>query len=469
MKSVAIIGGGVTGSTAAEVVSRTGGIAVTLFDQGQRGPGGRMSHRRVERTTQTVVPDNLPLNAGDDSVFDSFDHGCQFFFASTDRFKDRVNEWVAADVARDWTDRRHRLIPSTQTSDLSQQYPSQDFFGILEYSGWPCYTGVGGMHRIARHQCQVAAVNGAVIMSGTRVSDIVSANPSTFGKPRWELFGTSGTPAFHNTPEADAKSFMPISLGIFDAVIFTDPSSSFDKWHRASAGMSGIAPDMAASIQARPRIPLFTAMVAFESLALPFDTIVWAEGPLWYASRNNAKPGLPSDRECWTLVSTPAFACDEISQVPMVLTTASLKDGQTQTFCPQDNSYLNTGPASVLCEVFLNTIMAEACSTTRPSVLYLQGQRWGSAIPGDRDTQDIDLVEVGGTRYQRSIPNLATKTSRVMPAKMSVVDAPVDFLSDDTLMLYYCGDFCSYRVPGVEAAALSGEDCALHVIKVMNG
>jgi len=30
-----------------------------------------------------------------------------------------------------------------------------------------------------------------------------------------------------------------------------------------------------------------------------------------------------------------------------------------------------------------------------------------------------------------------------------------DFLSDDTLGLYYGGDFCSFRLPGVEAAALS--------------
>lgn len=469
MKNIAIVGGGITGSTCCSVLSRAGGFAVTLFDQGQRGPGGRMSHRRIERVTQSVVADDLPMNQVDDrSVFDSFDHGCQFFFASTDRFKVWVNDWVAADVARDWTDRRPLWIP--EQSGTSQS-PSQDFFGLLEYAALPCYTGVGGMHQIARHQCNTGALNGATIMSGTRVSGIEAA-PSSHDKPRWELFGTSGTPAFHNTAEDDAKSTHPSSLGQFDAVIFTDPSSCFDKWHRASAGLSAIAPAMAATVQARPRIPLFTTMIAFDSLPLPFDSIVWSEGPLWYACRNNAKPRLNSDRECWTLVSTPAFACNEITEVPMVLTSSPVDGQPHKTFLPQDNAYLNSGPAQVLSEAFLNTLMSEeACGvkiSARPKLLYLQGQRWGSAIPGDRDA--ADLVEIAGTKYQRSIPNLATKDTRVIPLMTSSAssDAKVDFLSDDSCGLYYCGDFCSYRVAGVEAAVLSAEDCARHVIKVMS-
>lgn len=42
-----------------------------------------------------------------------------------------------------------------------------------------------------------------------------------------------------------------------------------------------------------------------------------------------------------------------------------------------------------------------------------------------------------------------------------------DFLSDDELGLYYAGDFCSHRTPGIEAACLSGIDVATHVFNAL--
>lgn len=39
-----------------------------------------------------------------------------------------------------------------------------------------------------------------------------------------------------------------------------------------------------------------------------------------------------------------------------------------------------------------------------------------------------------------------------------------DYLYDDALGLYYAGDFCSYRIAGVEAAVLSGINVAEHII-----
>ena len=50
-KKVAIVGGGVSGSCAANYLISLGsiecGIDVVIFDQGGRGPGGRSSHRRI--------------------------------------------------------------------------------------------------------------------------------------------------------------------------------------------------------------------------------------------------------------------------------------------------------------------------------------------------------------------------------------------------------------------------------------
>ena len=42
-----------------------------------------------------------------------------------------------------------------------------------------------------------------------------------------------------------------------------------------------------------------------------------------------------------------------------------------------------------------------------------------------------------------------------------------DFLADETLGLYYAGDFCSKRNPGFEAAALSGLDVAEHMLRTV--
>ena len=57
-KRVAIIGGGVTGSCAANhlisLVGDSSDVDVVLFDQGGRGPGGRTSHRRVRRSGEFI-------------------------------------------------------------------------------------------------------------------------------------------------------------------------------------------------------------------------------------------------------------------------------------------------------------------------------------------------------------------------------------------------------------------------------
>ena len=53
-KRVAVIGGGVSGTCAAnQLISSCtdlSTIEVVLFDQGGRGPGGRASHRRVQKS-----------------------------------------------------------------------------------------------------------------------------------------------------------------------------------------------------------------------------------------------------------------------------------------------------------------------------------------------------------------------------------------------------------------------------------
>jgi len=79
-----IVGAGMAGLACAEGL-RSGDHAVVLIDKG-RGPGGRMSTRRMA----TAVGDAC------------FDHGAQYFTVRDEGFRRRVSEWIVAGAAAPW-------------------------------------------------------------------------------------------------------------------------------------------------------------------------------------------------------------------------------------------------------------------------------------------------------------------------------------------------------------------------------
>ena len=86
---------------------------------------------------------------------------------------------------------------------------------------------------------------------------------------------------------------------------------------------------------------------------------------------------------------------------------------------------------------------------------------------------------VEGVIYQREIPDLRVEKYKenieveiatevlATHTKCSENDELPDFLSDDELGLYYAGDFCSKKTPGIQAACLSGIDVATHVFNAL--
>jgi len=84
MMRVGIVGAGMAGLSCAAVLRRQN-YQLTLFDKG-RGPGGRMSTRRVS------------TSLGDAS----FDHGAQYFTARDPAFAAQVEAWRATGVAARW-------------------------------------------------------------------------------------------------------------------------------------------------------------------------------------------------------------------------------------------------------------------------------------------------------------------------------------------------------------------------------
>jgi renalase len=102
--NVAIIGAGIAGLSCADALQDAGHCPV-LFDKG-RGPGGRMSTRRVQ----------TPLGEA------AFDHGAQYFTARNPAFRRLVDSWQRSGVAAPW--------PQSGTD------------------GW---VGVPGMNAVTRH------------------------------------------------------------------------------------------------------------------------------------------------------------------------------------------------------------------------------------------------------------------------------------------------------------------------------
>lgn len=81
---IVILGAGIAGLACADAL-HSAGHQVTLFDKA-RGPGGRMSTRRVELDGEKL----------------QFDHGAQYFTVRDERFRRQVSAWHALGVASPW-------------------------------------------------------------------------------------------------------------------------------------------------------------------------------------------------------------------------------------------------------------------------------------------------------------------------------------------------------------------------------
>jgi predicted NAD/FAD-dependent oxidoreductase len=81
---IGIVGAGMAGLACAEGLANLG-HDVVLFDKG-RGPGGRMSTRRIETSAGEAY----------------FDHGAQYFTVRDGAFRQRVDAWMAEGAVAPW-------------------------------------------------------------------------------------------------------------------------------------------------------------------------------------------------------------------------------------------------------------------------------------------------------------------------------------------------------------------------------
>ncbi len=419
-------------------------------------------------------------------------HLGQFFRTDSSTMKVLVEDWTKRGWVAPWN-ARFGVLPSRRNEDSGSEDRTQvsDFFGVpsTENSSEKenVYIGVGGMHLLPR---KILESSSTIVHKGTRVSGVASrtiensdGDGTTNTQHVWDLTTTVGAAAFHDTKESvatealekgkkevtdatatafTAKTSTETRIVVhrgFDAVIFTDISSSSDSWHRASAG---IPPSFVSKLPRKLRLPLFSCMIALETPIkdkLPCDAFVVASSkssPLWFAAVSDSKPGFPKGdsavAECWTLISTPSFAVDEIRETTM-------RDPLTGAFRPQENNYLNSVPGPSLRKAFFELVQPYLGEDFPPRTVYLQTQRWGSGLPIDPERVAPEHVdEICGTQYASKV-----KGSLVYSPPQSAL-RPQNFVADDTIGLYYAGDFCSHLNPGFEAAALSGLDLAAHIL-----
>jgi len=307
--SIAIIGGGITGATAAQTLAKQHAISsnnksnliIHVFDQGRRGVGGRTSSRTS--TTSDGTQQQL-----------KFDHGCQFFRADTPQFQNILKYWIHQDYVREW--KGNFQSSNGMSSD-------REFFGMPSIP--PFYVAVNGMQSLAKNVLDQVISSTSndksaelQVYTGTRVAQLQRDESTN----KWKLHGTSGVAAYHDTPERIAQANNTSTIigqqQGYDAIILTDVSSSFGKWHRASAG---VPESFAKRVRERvgARVPLFSCMIAFDKeTSIPFDAASFDDSIVWFAAKSNSKPGMESlHKECWTIVSTPDYAMDTIEETPM--------------------------------------------------------------------------------------------------------------------------------------------------------
>eukprot|EP00238_Polyblepharides_amylifera_P003025 CAMPEP_0196589302 /NCGR_PEP_ID=MMETSP1081-20130531/63245_1 /TAXON_ID=36882 /ORGANISM="Pyramimonas amylifera, Strain CCMP720" /LENGTH=424 /DNA_ID=CAMNT_0041912065 /DNA_START=217 /DNA_END=1491 /DNA_ORIENTATION=- len=389
--TAAVVGAGISGLSCAHTLASKG-FKVTVFESG-RGVGGRMSTRRDK------APDGTPLQ---------FDHGAQFFTASSPIFQKLVNIWTDEGVVAEWEGRFVKV-------DVETGFLSED---SVSYSR---HVGVPGMNSICKY---LAATEGLKIRSSTKVVGlrrvIHEDLPETSRRSSNELRSSLEVNEDERVWEVDVEASVDgvkqrMCGGQFDVVVVADKSfaalqSSSGKGISCmeSVGVGAFGDAM----KSAGKTPVFALMLAFENyLDLPFDALSVLSNPnIKYMSRNSSKPYREDEIDQWVVLSSVEFA------------TKKIGNSMTQ---------VGSGEHADLLEDVANELYAEfvevvnkhfGCAEVKP--LLKKAHRWGAAFPEN----DVG----GGAKFFFSEPKR--------------------FLA--------CGDFCrkpKYYPHGfVEVAVLSG-------------
>jgi renalase len=441
--SVAVVGGGIAGLVCATDLA-SHGFQVSVFDMGKVNPGGRLagpegalsvfragcrpalrgaafkacaarsplrccegcgsSPRRRPSPPAPPLPRPSLLTArpplcaagGRSSTRRTsamglqFDHGAQFFAAASPRFQQLVKSWQGAGAVQQWHAGVAHLdaatgavtAPAGSSSSSSSGGGGSDgssgaasssgrgadggFFGCL--SGRPLYVGSPGMGALCAHLAASPQLREA--RTGVRVS---RAAFDKYGK--WLLEGVPLAPVVRQSERAEQPLARPWNLGVFDALVLADKMVAIPGTPGALE-LTNAGPLAPALEQMRGvgGTPLFSLMVAFraQQRLLPFEAAsVSNSAALQWLAHDSAKPGRQrSDGlQCWVAVSTPQFARQLLGE-----------PGPDGRLPPQTPEYL-ASLAPLLYKEVAALLRRLAPEQELPEPVFVQCQRWGSALP----------------------------------------------------------------------------------------
>ncbi len=241
---VAIIGAGMTGASAANQL-RLAGAEVVVFDKA-RGPGGRMSSKRVE-SMDAAAP------------FYALDFGAQYFTARHPLFMQALQGWLAQGVVQRW-----EFDPYVWQHGLL--LPSND--------GQSRYVSTPTMHQLVK-----TILGDTTLHLNCRITEL-SFSQSSFSSQHggeWTLSSAEGA-----------------SYPGFDAVILTCPPEQCRQ----------LLAEHPLAMQIPPALLLPCWAVSLQlhrAVDHPADGIFVKEGPLSWCARQSAKPGRTGMTEQWLL------------------------------------------------------------------------------------------------------------------------------------------------------------------------
>ena len=266
MKTIAVIGAGMAGITAARTLVQAG-HRVSVFEK-SHGAGGRMSTRS--------------------SAYGSFDHGAQYFTIRDPRFKQAITEVPGTrDICRPWSANAVRVLDPLGRV-IEAPLPLRE----------PHFVATPGMNALIRHWAQPLQSAGHLHVQ----AQVQFLKRQTGKRGQWELVCSDGN-----------------THGGFDSVVLAMPHVQADHLLRQSggpaAGFSGL-PAMA-QVQVAP---CWTLMLAFPLASQPGLSHL---GPQWNAARSthhrvawvcreSSKPGR-SSTERWTVQASAEWSEEHVN------------------------------------------------------------------------------------------------------------------------------------------------------------
>lgn len=250
MKTIAIIGAGISGLACARVLVASG-HTVQVFDKG-RGPGGRMSTRRV------------PTDLGEVS----FDHGAQYFTARDPAFVAQIEQLKARGAVGVWTGELVRLHRDGKTAPLANE---------------SLYVGTPTMNSVIR-----ALGDNIGIAWSTRVETITRQGD------HWQLLADDGT-----------------DLGIFDTLVCAVPGEQVAPLLKDIAPDFAALGETITSLPCWAGLFAFDA-----PLSLPFDALrLEGHDSVDFIAMNNSKPRR-SDICAYVVHARPDWTAQHIEDTP---------------------------------------------------------------------------------------------------------------------------------------------------------